>query len=210
MRYLKYILFLIILCPSYVNAAVCDNATKVRLQSLAQNITTSYDYIEENDNVTFNINFRNLSSELYITDITNGNKYYYNGSERSVTGFLPDTTYKFEVRSIDVLCSGKALYYIYVTTPAYNKYYKDPICNGVNHKYCNKWQKVTLSYEQFIEEIEKYKYIPEEEINNNENIKGIFDYITEFYLKTYYIILPLVIIICIIFIIVDRKKNSLF
>ena len=52
-----------------VKGLICDNAAKVRLQKLAQNITTSYDYVESNGMVTFDITFNNLSNELYLVDV---------------------------------------------------------------------------------------------------------------------------------------------
>ena len=111
------------------------------------------------------------------------------------------------------MCDSSVIYYIYVATPAYNPYYSDPICEGVNYKYCNKWQKNTLSYEEFIRNVEEYKN-KKDVIEIDDNVKGIFDIILEFYINNYYIILPTLIIIILIYIvinsIINRKKNNLF
>ena len=210
MRYLKYLLCLIILFPITVNGLVCDNTTKVRLQKLAQNITTSYDYIEQDGNVIFDITFNNLNSELYLVDVVNEREYYYSGNVLQLGGFKSGTSYKFEVRTTNIFCNGPALYYLYVTTPHYNQYYNDPICNGVTYKYCNKWQKNDFTYEEFIKNVEEYKNTKNIIVEEPNEVKGIFDYIMEFYISYYYIILPTIILISVIYIYVNRKKNDLF
>ena len=212
MKYLKFIICLVILFPISVNGAACDNANKVRLQKIAQNITTNYDYIETNGSVTFQINFYNLNSEIYLVD-TRNNAKYYSDNVLSLNGFENDKNYKFEVRSSNVLCDSSVLYYLYVATPAYNPYYNDPICENISYKYCNKWQKNTLTYDEFVKSVSEFKNSKNETIDKVE-VKGIFDIILDFYIKNYYIILPLIIVVITIFIIVksiiDKRKNSLF
>lgn len=214
MKYLKLLICLIVLSPIYVKGAVCDNSTKVRLQQIAQNVTYSYDYVESGNSVAFYISFYNLSNELYLVDIKNDKSYYYSGETLTLGNFNSDTNYKFEVRSSNLLCDSSALYYIYVATPAYNQYYNDPVCNGVNYKYCNKWQKNTLSYDDFVKNVENFKNKKDVTIDDDKTVKGLFDIILEFYVNYYYIILPILIILSFIYIIIksliDRKKNSLF
>lgn len=213
MRYLKLILFMAILFPFSVDAALCDNAEKIRLQSLAQNITYSYDYIEENGNVSFTFTFNNMHSDLYLIDTKNKTTFNYSGEELVLGGFKDGTSYKFEVRTTNVFCNSSTLYYIYITTPAYNPYYSDPICIGLDYKYCNKWQKNTFSYDDFIKDVENYKQSLIEQPEQIEDVKGIFDTIIEFYSKYYYIILPIIIglgLIYIIILMIKRKRNDLF
>ena len=84
---LKIFIYLIILSPLCVKGLVCDNTTKVRLQKLAQNITTSYDYVEQNGTVNFNITFLNLNSELYLVDTVNEKDIYYSDTSLTLNGF---------------------------------------------------------------------------------------------------------------------------
>ena len=84
MKYLKYILCLIVLFPISVKGALCDNSTRVRIQKIAQNITTSYDYVEQNGTIIFSINFYNLSNDIYLVDTKSGNKYYYSGNTLNI------------------------------------------------------------------------------------------------------------------------------
>lgn len=210
MKYLKLILFIIILFPFSVNAALCEYSERTRLQKIAQNVTYSYDYIEENGNVTFTFKFNNLTSDLYLVDTINKTNFNYSGEELVLGGFKADTSYKFAVRTTNMFCDSSALYYIYITTPAYNRYYNDPICNGLDYKYCNKWHKNNFTYEEFIRNIENYKQSLIEEPIDVEEVEGIFDKIIEFYSKYYYIILPIIIVGGITYIFINRKKNDLF
>ena len=214
MRYLKLILFMVILIPFSVDADICDYSEKVRLQTLAQNITYSYDYVEENGNVSFTITFNNMHSDLYLINSNNDSVFNYSGEELVLGGFKDNTSYKFEVRTNNIFCNSSALYYIYITTPTYNPYYSDPICVGIEeYKYCNKWQKNPYSYKQFIEHAEDYKNSLIEQPKQEEVVKGIFDIIIDFYCKYYYIILPTVIVLGLIYIIIlmiRRKRNDLF
>lgn len=209
MRYLKGLLCLIILSPLCVKALACNNATKIRLQKLAQNITTSYDYVESGSSVIFNITFENMNSELYLINSSNGEEYYADG-ELTLNNYEAGKNYKFEVRSTDVLCNTKPLSYIYVNLPFYNPYYNDAICDGISYKYCNKWQKNTLSYDEFIQNVREYRNSLIQKNEPTVQIKGIFDYIMEFYISYYFIILPLIIVISVTGIIVYIKKTSLF
>ena len=209
MRYLKGLICLIILSPLCVKALICDNADVIRLQKLAKNITTSYDYVENNSSVQFSITFENVSNELYLKNSSSGEEFYGDG-EFTLNNYSAGENYKFEVRSTNALCNTKALSYIYVNLPPYNPYYNDPICNGVSYKYCNKWQKNTLSYDEFVQDVTNYKNSLITIYETSQQIKGLFDYIVEFYANYYFIILPVLILFSVIGITVYTKKNRLF
>ena len=59
MRWYKYLLLSILLFifPPIVKANICSNSEIVKYQELAKNIDITYDYIEENSNIIFNIIF---------------------------------------------------------------------------------------------------------------------------------------------------------
>lgn len=211
----KKILYIFVICismcfPSIVWAARCDNAEKINLSSLAQNISVTYDYIEENHQVSFHIIFTNLQPGLKIKDVTNNKEYYYNGSELTLYGYAPGKNYRFDVYA-NTTCNSR-LYSHYVTLPGYNPYYDDAACNGVNASICQKWVNMNYDYNTFLNEVNKYKQNnTNEPIENNEQeILGIYDYIFQFIVKYYYIIFPIIIIGGISGIIVLRKKDDLF
>lgn len=208
------LILLIILFPIKANALVCSNQDMVKLKSEAQNITTTYDYKEENNNVTFNITFSNLNTDLYLLETIEKKSYYYIGNEMTLTGYKAGESYKFKVYATNSLCDTDALYTVYVTLPYYNNYYKDELCKGIeDYELCQKWIKNKITYDEFKNKITDYKKVIDKEDNNpdkNKTVKGIFDYLIEFYIKYYYIVLPLIIIISVVYVYKNNKKNDLF
>jgi len=205
-----FVLF-IILFPINSKALLCSNKEKVKFQELAKNITTTYDYVEENNQVTFNIIFSNIPEGFRIYDYNNKTEHGYFAREMLLSGFKPGTSYRFDYYTNDVLCQYDNLYTSYINLPHYNPYYNDSICEGLNYKYCNKWQKIDMTYEEFINDVTKYKEsLKAVEGPTTEKVKGFFDYIIEFYVNYYYIVLPLFIIISISYIIYYNKKQDLF
>ena len=69
----KLFWLLILLVPFSIKAVNCDYQDLSRYQQLASNINFSYDYIETNNSVTFNITVSNMPDELYIIDTSTGN-----------------------------------------------------------------------------------------------------------------------------------------
>lgn len=206
-----FILF-VILFPINSKALLCSDKEKVKFQELAKNITTTYDYIEKNNQATFNITFSNIPEGFRIYDYVNKKEYGYSASEIILSGFKSGRSYRFDYYTSDVLCQYDNLYTSYINLPYYNPYYKDSICNGLNYKYCNKWQKIDMNYEEFVSNVNEYKKSLEiiDNTINEKEVKGFFDYIMEFYIKYYYIVLPLFIIVSISYIIYYNKKQDLF
>ncbi len=159
----KILIFsLLMFIPNMVKAD-CDYNEKSRLQSLASNLNFSYDYKEIADGkfnkVSFDIIINNLQPELYIDDVTNGVTHYYNNkNEITINNYSAGSTIEFEIRARLGNCKNQYLITHYVTLPPYNKYYKDLICNGVtSYKLCDRWSKITLSYDDFVERVTEYK-----------------------------------------------------
>lgn len=210
-RLLWYITLTIgLLFPLHVSAQ-CSNTEKIRLSSLAQNVTVTYDYIEENGQVSFYIIMTNLQPEFRVRDVNNQRDYAYTSSELVLYGYIPNTNYRFDIYGTGE-CSNKRLYSHYITLPGYNPYYSDPICIGVTNSICQKWIHINYDYNTFINEVSKLKQeqpvepAPEKE----KEVLGIYDYLIIFFVNYYYIILPIIIIVCLTIIYIQRKKESLF
>lgn len=202
-------LIMIIMLPNKVKA-YCSNEEIIRRSSLAKNMSVSYDYIEENGSVSFNVVITNLQPELYIKDVYNQATYYYSGSELILYNFKPNKNYRFDVYGTGE-CNQR-LYSHYITTPGYNPYYNDPVCTGVTHSICQKWVNINYNYDTFVSEVNKIKAKTnkqQQEITEEEPM-GIYDYLIKFFISYYYIILPIIIIVCITIIIQKRKKDDLF
>jgi len=208
---LSILVSIILLLPNSVSA-LCSNSEKVRLSSLAKNVSVTYDYVETENGVTFNITFTNLQPELYIKDTSNKNVYYYTANEMTLYGYQANSNYRFDVYGIGE-CNEK-LYSHYVTTPGYNPYYRDAICNGVTGSICQKWVNISYDYDTFVNEVNKLKakQMVDEEQQVVEEPLGFYDYLIKIFINYYYIILPVIIVTCIIIIIVKlkTKKEDLF
>lgn len=213
MKYKKIIYYLIttiIACvPNIVSATRCDNTEKVKLASLAQNISITYDYVEQNHQVSFHIILSNLHPGLKIKDVVNNKEYYYNGSELVLPGYQPGKNYRFDIYA-DTTCDSR-LYSHYVSIPGYNPYYDDPVCQNMNISLCQKWITVNYDYNTFVNEVNKYKKNNTIQIEEpQEQVLGLYDYIFDFFAKYYYIIFPTIIVVGIALIIILRKKDDLF
>lgn len=226
-KLIKIILFLIIVFPfgikaeeidSYDNWYTCDFREKARLISIASNLALSTDYFELNNMVEFSITISNPHPDIYIVDTIKNENYYYdpssaNPAEIKITGYKDGITVKYEIHSVDIVCMENLIMSKYVTLPPYNQYYKDPICKDIpDFSLCKKWVKVNYTYDEFIEQVEKYKAGLEEETQTPEDdYDGYFNELIEIFIKYYIYILPIIIILGIVGInILKRRKEFRF
>jgi len=185
-----------------VDAIFCDYSELTRIRKQASQVNIMSEYKEVDDEVLFTITIYNLRPNQYVIDTITNKRYDYGYNKEKESEIVIDNIkksgmYKFEVYSIENTCNEKALNTLYVTLPTYNKYYKDKLCKGIeSYKLCQKWFGTEITYERFKEEINNYKNSikPNEEIDE-EKEETIFDYLINIYINTYYIILPLFIII---------------
>ena len=215
-KILKNLLFfsILMLLPISCKALECDFTEKARLKSLASNINTSYIPVENGNTITCNVTISNIYPGLIVVDATTGNQYYYdenrqNPGEVVITGLNPDKTYRYEIYSTNEECNDSSLNIYYVTLPAYNSYYKDPICEGLSdYKLCNKWLKTDMSYEEFIKEVTDYKNSLNQPDKTETKDNGELNPILEFIYQYYYIFIALFVIAIIYIIYVRRKRDS--
>lgn len=211
-RFIIFFGLLVLFFPFKTKAIFCTNDKKVGYQTSARNITTSYTYTEDNGNISFQIKLSNIPKNFIVKDIKNKNTYNYQGSEITINNLKPDTSYRFDIYVGDLDCDNELMYSHYVNTPAYNPYYQDEVCIGMeSYSICQKWFKVTMSIEEFRQKVNQLKE-PEKPIIERpiEKTKGFTDYMLDFYLNYYYIILPIFILSGFIIIYYYNKKNDLF
>ena len=158
MKRIIIILILILLVPTVkVKAISCDYNELARLKKLASNVNISYDYIEQDNDVTFTVTLNNLNDELYFVDMTDYQTYNYEKEEIKISGYRSGQTVRYVFYASDSSCQ-EALYTTRVSFPSYNPYYKDVICEGVeNFSLCQKWSSQNLSYESFLNKVQAYK-----------------------------------------------------
>ena len=198
-------LFICLLLFPFSIKAFCYSKDKVKFQKLAENI--DYTYVFDENTKTFNIIFTNLQTSLSLNGVI------YPNQETTLTGFIPGNSYNFVVKTNDSTCYDEMIKTIYVTLPIYNANYNDPLCQGL-HDYdvCQKWGKYIGSRSEFEKQIQKIKASIDEndDQSSEEEYKGIFDYLANIFVNTYYIVLPIIIVVCLIGIYKLNKKDRLF
>lgn len=216
-KYSKYLILLLlfVLFPLKADAVLCENEDKVKWQSLAKNVTVSYDAIEKNGKVTFTVTFSNLSKGLILKDVRVNKDYTYKKSELTLSGLTPGESYRFELYTDAGFCTHEILYTLYAVVPSYNYYHKDAICEGVKeYALCQKWGNINYSYEEWKKKVQAYKDSLIEAEEDNPTIKektvNWIEKIVDFYSRVYYIILPILIIGGAIIIFIYNKKRELF
>lgn len=215
-KIVKICLFIITLILPIKVLGACTVNDKLRYSTLATNITTSYDYVESNDTVTFTITIHNVHKDLVIKDNTNNKTYSSN--DKSLNNFIltnlkDGTNYSFSVYAKSGDCSYRLFNTIYVNLPKYNKYYKDSLCEGLdNFGLCQRWgENGNITYDTFktkVEEYQKQEVITDiEEVNNHDDY-SLLEQIGDFWAKYYlYITIGTIIILLPIIIVVDKKNR---
>lgn len=215
-KYKKFFVILVvfIFCPKNVRALLCENIDKVRYQDLAKNISYSYDAVENNGTVKFTVTFSNIPKQFAIKNVNRNEWYSYKGSELKIANLESNKNYRFDIYvESDDGCDNIAMYTLNVNLPYYNKYYTDSLCRGIEqYKLCQKWVNTQYTYEEWKKQVNKYRDSLNEsnKKEDEKNTKSWIEKIIELYGQTYYIILPLVIIIGGIIIYVYNKKRDLF
>lgn len=198
-------LFICLLLFPFSIKAFCYSKDKVKFQKLAENI--DYTYVFDENTKTFNIIFTNLQTSLSLNGVV------YTNQETTLTGFIPGNSYNFVVKTNDSTCYDEMIKTIYVTLPIYNANYNDPLCQGL-HDYdiCQKWGNYISDRSEFEKQIQKINTSVNENDNqiSEEEYKGIFDYLANIFVNTYYIVLPIIIVVCLIGIYKLNKKDRLF
>ena len=204
------LLTLLLIFPISGKALDCGYAEQARLRKIASNVTTSYEVVENGDTAKFNITLTNVTNEIYIHDNVRNTDYYFNGSnEITISGYEPGTNVRYLIYPTRGNCTSSYLTNKYVNLPYYNKYYKDPLCEGKSYSICGKWQRVTLTYDEFVKTINEY------DKKNNEGIKeeksddknNIFDIISKFIFDYYIFIIAVGAVIFVLTSLLKKKKS---
>ena len=213
MKRIVIVFILMLLFPMVkVNGAGCDYSNLSRLKKIASNVNISYDYIEKNNDVTFNITLNNLNKEIYFVDLTNYRTYNYTKEEFVITGYQSGESIRYDFYSKD--CPSQVLASIRLNLPSYNSYYKDEVCKGVeSYSLCQKWSSHNLSYEKFLERVTNYKNslisepepLPEPTVNELSITQIIINFLLD-----YYVIILIVLILGLVGVYMLSKKDDVY
>lgn len=182
---MKKIIYILIFClfftiPNIVKAneyLSCDQYDLIKLQKLASNITTTYDYQEtftpgqEYGVVTFKVYINNVDSRIYLKNSTTNEIYSTLNRQIVIGNVQPGTNIALTAIANDYGCNGEELVTMYINIPSYNKFYTDGLCvKYPTNKLCKKWTLLNISYDEFRKRILKSEY--EDEIVIEEEIKN--------------------------------------
>ena len=204
------LLTLLLIFPISGKALDCSYAEQARLRKIASNVTTSYEVVENGENATFNVTLTNVTNEIYIHDNTRNADYYFNGSsEITISGYEAGTNVRYQIYPTRGNCTSSYLANKYVNLPYYNKYYKDPLCEGKSYSICGKWQRVTLSYDEFVKTINEYDKKNNEDIKEekSEDKNNIFDIISKFIFDYYIFIIAGGAVMFVLTSLLKKKKS---
>lgn len=192
----------------------CSYSEITRLKNFISNINISYDYYEYGKDVYFYVTINNIVPGIFFVDSQTEKKYKYDDSIDGELVIMDYTgtggSYKFYSDLSN--CYGIALGTKYYKFPTYNRYYNSDLCNNnKNYNLCQKWQNVTYSYSEFEKILKKYNEGKEEIVE--EEIESVYeqsyvDMLIKFYIEYYYIILIGIIVVCVLIMIINKKRNS--
>lgn len=216
-RYLKLVVFLLLLViiPVHGLAKECNVKERAKLKRLASNTNISYVPVENNNGITFTVTVTNIYPGLKMKNVRTKQWYEHgNGiNDKNIVimeGLTPGVSYRLDIFSEELNCGDDALASYYITLPSYNAYYKDPLCAGLeNYSLCNKWLKHSLTHDEFVKAITKYR----EELNQTDKVdnksKKELTPILQF-IKDYYIVFIGLGIVGIGYVIYVRRKRDSF
>lgn len=213
---IKY-LFITILLFLFITPranALCSKDNMLKVKEKANNIMVETQYSKDNngnDTGNFNITFKGLTQELYISNQLTGEKYYYNNTDNGTMTLtnLPTGNYIFKVH-YDV-CYSELMRTINYKLPKYNHYANDKQCDGLKDQIdiCSRSYQGNITKEEFETKIKEYK--KELGIKEEELPKTQFDKIIKLLLEYYpYIIAGIIVIVAItIKLVINKKRGEL-
>lgn len=202
----------ILTTPIIVNAeSSCSYKEQAELNNIAANVKANYEAIdvvvgrginpdsestEEFDvyGRALKINILNITDDVYVkiknNDTNEERTYYKKDTTDGVVSFNKEdvdsvTSYKIEVYANKYSCTGDLVRTFDFVTPQYNFFSELEICNTYpEYYYCQEFiTSDNISYDSFINNMEKLKEETKEQEKKKEEKKGLLTKIKEFYKK---------------------------
>lgn len=216
----KILLTLILLLTfSYVKAD-CSEEELTKLKEEADKIEVTFEhlYTDEDDEGEridlFNLYIKNILTDYYVT-LNGEEKKYSEISNDNIITINNLKNGKWKLNIYNNKCTEK-IDTIDFKLPKTNQYYYDPLCIGIDgddFELCGKYYDYNVSYEEFEQRVERYKYLHRNDNIDNEvekEHKSVIKEITNFILKNkIYVIAGTagLLIITLIIMLIRKVKN---
>lgn len=202
---MKKLIFLVLLLiiPITVKAD-CTSIEVSKLKALASNISVTYNYTETDKTLVFDVILHNISTGLRVKNISSSGYYATKDGNVTIKGISPGTILKVSIESTK--CSDTNIFTKYISTPYFNSYYNDPLCDGnETMKVCQKWINTSgISYNSFVNSFKTDEPVVEPVV---ETEKTFFEILGDLFTQYYYVIYGVIILVCIFIIIENYRKD---
>ncbi len=215
---MKKILFCISLFVFGLSTVYCDctDSDVEQYKKEASSINVSYERDKDATDAfdapvydAYIVTIKNLYDNYYIEDNKSGIKigkdYLYEGETAENNTYVSDAL-SSGVKKLKVYHNGcsTVIKTIELKLPVYNVYNEDPLCDNVNKsnvKVCDKWLENQITYEEFYNEVSKYK----EENNTNKNFTNN---VLDFFKNNYITVIVAVLIFALIVVLASVIKKK--
>ena len=207
----KYLLIIFIMFFTFNNnvKAICDNQHIKELKALAEQIDVSYEYIEEDESDSvdveegdlympnmYSLSLNLISNELYLN--YNNHDYYYDTYEDGNV-FLTGEAGSIKLNIYSTKCADIKIKAINLNLPKFNVYSKREECLNLkeyNLDVCNPWYQGSISETSFLKIIEEYLNMDDEDKSN-------------FFIDNYiYFLGAFILIVIVVVIVIFNNKRS--
>lgn len=205
---MKKIIFLTLLFLALpgIAKAYCSDSEMVRLQKIARNINSSYNYSETTGR--FTITLTNLKKDLEVYDLFDGKRYNVDGELNFKNLYSGKHTYIIYAR--DKECTKYELITINVELPYYNMHSDSEECKGIeNYSYCSKWVKYVISNDIWLAKVKAYRESIKQEEPKKNNDTSLLKKFVDICKEYYYIIIPAILLIAGTIIVIENRKARL-
>lgn len=197
--------------------ANCTNEEIATLKKEANKIKIEYEHIEDvgiTESI-YNLEVKSITNKFYVI-LDDIDKKYSSENNDNLININSVTSGKHVIKIYSSEC-GNLMNTISFRLSKINSYYYDPLCIGIDgedFELCNKYYDYDVTYDDFKQRVERYRYINkigDDDSNKNNNDKdNIFNIIYNYIInnKMYFLIGMGVLVGLILLIILIRSKKN--
>lgn len=214
MKLNKLCLLVFLILFSSSAKADCTTEEINTLKKDADKIKVTYELLETNTD-EYKLEIDSISDKFYITLDDIDNKYYVEDNKNAII-INNSSSGKHTIKIYSSKCN-KQIDTISFRLPKLNSYYYDPLCIGIDEKdfeLCGKYYNYDVSYEDFKQRVERYRYInnigynqdEEDDVDKGTTFDKIYNFINIY--KKYILLGTSILLIIILSIVLIKHKKK--